>query len=97
MDLNTVVRTDMSPGFSDLLTGDKIMQASRRTERDNETCSLDANIGPQRGSVSSGAPLPLAAPGTTPLFRVMSRRTASRFTFSFAAASLHEQHDRLRC
>jgi len=30
----------------------------------------------------------LAALGTTPLFLVMSRSTASRFTFSFAAASL---------
>ena len=34
------------------------------------------------------APLLLAALGTTPLFFVMSRSTASRFTFSFAAASL---------
>ncbi len=45
---------------------------------------------PQRSVCSqSNAPLLLAAPGTTPLFLVMSRSTASLLTFSFAAASLH--------
>ena len=60
----------------------------------NHHCNLYPEANPRLPPMGGGtetSPLLPAAAGTTPLFLAMSRRTASRFTFSFAAASLHGQ------